>query len=326
MGFRDLPGTPWLMLRGDVEQAAYAQLPAEVDVRFSTIPVKITQDADGVDVELRTEHARTSVTERFDLVVGTDGVRSTVRSLVFGPHERYLHRLGHMLVAYEFPGVPDGLAPGEGATMIELGRSVWIFAFKDRDPTILLSYRSDDVDAEFTRPRAERVREVYGPEPLGATLGSVLAALESAEDVLFDSAEQVRMERWSHGRVVLVGDSAWCASAYAGTGVSAGLAGADLLATFLEACPGDVGVALRRWEEALRPYIERYLQTGLDQRGFFTPGNQHEARRRRVITRLVATPLLGTALLRLSARSPSAKLKDADIAAVIAADRHRTGR
>ncbi len=150
--------------------------------------------------------------------------------------------------------------------MIELGRSVWVFAFEDRDATTLLSYRSDDIDAEFTRPCAKRVREVFGPEPFGAALGSVLAALESADDVLFDSAEQVRMDRW---------------------------------------------------EEALRPYIERYLRTGLGQRGFFTPGNQREARRRKVITRLVTAPVLGPAVLRLSSHTPSAKLKDTDIVATI---------
>ncbi len=69
----------------------------------------------GAHVELRTTATGTSVTERFELlVVGADGLRSAVRSLVFGPDRRYLRRLGHMLVAYEFPGVPKASPAGKG--------------------------------------------------------------------------------------------------------------------------------------------------------------------------------------------------------------------
>lgn len=87
-GFGDLPGKPWLMLRGDAEQAAFEVLPDDVEIRYSTVPTAIEQDAGGVDVTLRSTETGTTVTERFDLVVGADGLRSTVRSLVFGPHDR----------------------------------------------------------------------------------------------------------------------------------------------------------------------------------------------------------------------------------------------
>lgn len=64
---------------------------------------------------------------------------------------------------------------------------MWVWAFADRDPTILLSYRTDDVDAEFTESPVERIRAVYGTEPMGSVLGDVVAAMESADDLLFDS-------------------------------------------------------------------------------------------------------------------------------------------
>ena len=48
------------------------------------------------------------MTERFDLVVGADGLRSTVRRLVFGPHEDYLQRMNYMIAAFEYPGTPSG--------------------------------------------------------------------------------------------------------------------------------------------------------------------------------------------------------------------------
>lgn len=206
---KDLPGQPWLMLRGDAEQAAFATLPDDVEVRYSTVPMAIVQDDDGVDVTLHNAATNETVTERFDLVVGSDGLRSTVRKLAFGPHENYLDRLGYMVAAFEFPGTPAGLEPGISVQLVERDRAMWVFAFADHNPTIMISYRTDDVDAEFTRPAPERIREVFSDRPLGTTLSDVLDALDRADNVLFDSAEQVHLEHWHRGRVVLVGDSAW---------------------------------------------------------------------------------------------------------------------
>ncbi|MEO6090951.1 MAG: hypothetical protein ABIQ18_48400 [Umezawaea sp.] len=44
----------------------------------------------------------------------------------------------------------------------------------------------------------------------GGTLGAVLDALETTDGLLFDSVEQVYLDTRYKGRVVLVGDSAWC--------------------------------------------------------------------------------------------------------------------
>ena len=52
LGFQDLPNGPWMMLRGDVEQAAFEALPNDVSIRFSTTPTAISQDGDGVSVVL----------------------------------------------------------------------------------------------------------------------------------------------------------------------------------------------------------------------------------------------------------------------------------
>jgi hypothetical protein len=57
----------------------------------------------------------------------------------------------------------------------------------------------DDVDAEFTQPPADRVRAAFGPQPFGDTLGEVIEGVQSAEAVLFDSAEQIPMNRGTTG-------------------------------------------------------------------------------------------------------------------------------
>ena len=320
MAYSDIPGDAWLMLRGDVEKAAFAKLPEDVEVRYATVPTAIAQDADGVDVTLLDTATGTSTTERFDLVVGADGLRSTVRSLAFGPHERYLKRLGYMIAAFEYPGTPAGLAPGGGATLLEPDRSMWVFAFADHDPTILLSYRTDDVDAEFTRPPAERVRAAFGPQPPGSTLGAVLDALETTDALLFDSAEQVHLDTWHKGRVVLVGDSAWCVTLYAGMGVSAGLVGADLLGSMLERHPDDLEAALTEWERGLRPYISHYQDAAPDERKIFVMDNRRQILMRRALPALLKNKLGKRLADRIIQADQIIKYKSPDIVGKVLAE------
>ncbi|MFJ5987106.1 FAD-dependent monooxygenase [Lentzea sp. NPDC092896] len=314
LGFGSIPGSPRLMLRGDVEQAAFATLPADVEIRYGTQPVRIEQDGSGVDVTLTHDGATT--TERFDLVVGADGLRSSVRRLVFGPHDDHLHRLGYMISAFTLSQPLDGLDPQHGFTFFEPNRAMWLFPFEDQPHSVLFSYRTDDVDGEFIGRPVDRIRDAFGPEQAGPVLGPAMDALERADTFLFDAVEQARLNVWSRGRVVLLGDSAWCVSLYASMGVSAGLAGADLLGSMLQRHRDDVRPALRAWEAQLRPHITRYQEAGLDQRSFFTPDSERQIALRPVIARGIQLPVIGDAVHFLRRNSKATKERDVDIAHV----------
>ncbi|MFI6793154.1 FAD-dependent monooxygenase [Nonomuraea sp. NPDC050383] len=209
----------------------------DVEIRYSTVPTSITQDDAAAEVTLHDTAADTTVTERFDLVIGTDGMRSTVRRLVFGPDEEYLHPLNYMVAAALLDGPVDGFKLHEGLVLAEPGRSVWALPSADHAPSLLFSYRTADIDAEFRRPPIESIRAAYGPEPTGPLLEGLLTRYEQAPDALFDSVHQVKMPRWHRGRVVLIGDSAWCVTLYAGMGASKGMAGGELLGTMLPTPP-----------------------------------------------------------------------------------------
>ncbi|GAA4885355.1 hypothetical protein [Kitasatospora terrestris] len=68
------------------------------------------------------------------------------------------------------------------------------------------------------------------------------------------------MPNWRDGRVVLLGDSTWCASPLSGLGTALALRGAAELAAALDAAgvladPGRLPTALEAFEQAMRPRI-----------------------------------------------------------------------
>lgn len=312
LSFADLPGEPRMLLRGDIENALFDALPEPVEIRFSTAPTRIEQGDRGVDVT--TTHTKTgaTVTERFDLVVGADGMRSTVRKLVFGPHEDFLYPLKYMIGATILSKPIRGYTPHDGLVMAEAGRSAWVFPFANHNPGVLFSYRVDDVDAQLRRPPIESLRKAYGPEPAGPLLSQLLDEFEAADESLFDSVNQVRMNRWHKGRVVLVGDSAWCLTLYSGMGASTGLAGGELLGNVLQKYPDDVGRALVAWEEKLRPFIASLQLDGLKMRQIFTPSGEAQRLLRAAFLRLASTPVTRPIFRRLTGND---HLKTLDIVA-----------
>jgi 2-polyprenyl-6-methoxyphenol hydroxylase-like FAD-dependent oxidoreductase len=241
---------------------------------------------------------------------------TTVRRLAFEPEQSPIRRLNCMIAVYSLPEPIPGYRPQDGLVMAEAGRSVWVFPFADRLPTVMFSYRTDDVDAEFTRPAIDSLRAAYGPEPTGSTRGWLLDQFEKAPDHLFDSAEQVHLDHWHRGRVVLVGDAAWCLTVYSGMGASIGLAGSDLLGTLLERHPHDVARALQDWEDHLRPFITHRLGNAVSMRVFLTPGNRAELLLRSVMIRLARLPIAGRLLAKT--RTNNARMKSLDIAATAA--------
>jgi 2-polyprenyl-6-methoxyphenol hydroxylase-like FAD-dependent oxidoreductase len=91
---------------------------------------------------------------------------------------------------------------------------------------------------------------------VGWRTAELLREVEASESFYFDKLAQIRMPSWSKGRVVLVGDAAYCASPAAGMGGSLALDGAAALADAMRLHGDDHVRAFHAYEEALRPFID----------------------------------------------------------------------
>jgi 2-polyprenyl-6-methoxyphenol hydroxylase-like FAD-dependent oxidoreductase len=83
----------------------------------------------------------------------------------------------------------------------------------------------------------------------------VVADLQHSTDLVAEELGQTRMDSWSSGRVVLLGDAAWCPSPLSGLGTSTALVGAYVLAGELARAAGDHRRAFAASEDVMRPYI-----------------------------------------------------------------------
>lgn len=289
LGWLDLPGRPTAMVRGDVEAALWQQLLPHgddgVEVRFSTAPVEITEGDTAAEVLLEDDATGRRYRESFDLVVGADGLRSTVRRLAFGPHERFMTSWNAMICAFPLPEQAPSFGAQDSLISARSGRAVWVFGLADRAPTALLTYCTKDIDAQFTGDRTERLRAVFGDMDHPA-VRHVLDALPTTADCLFDSVHQVKMDRWSTGRVVLAGDAAWCLNLFSGMGTTAALRGGAELGRVLTEHPDDLAAALAAWEVRLRPFITTHQRMARLKHQWFVPTNRALAGVRTLVLRL----------------------------------------
>jgi 2-polyprenyl-6-methoxyphenol hydroxylase-like FAD-dependent oxidoreductase/uncharacterized membrane protein len=290
--FADGPRQGRKLLRGDIEQALFEELPSNVEIRFATTLTAIAQDADSATVTLKHLPTNVETTERFDLVLGADGVRSTVRKLVFGPHEDYLESLNYMIATVTLKKPLEGYRRDESLILAEAGRSAWVFAYTNHNPTVLFSYKTNDVREELSRQPIESLRRAFGEQPTGSLLGQILDQYETAEDASFASVDQVKMDRWHNGRVALVGDAAWCLTLYSGMGASTALSGSQLLGDMLEIYPDDLEQAFNHWEARLHPFVEAVQQEALIDRVIFTPESEVQRVVRATVFSMLSSPVL----------------------------------
>ncbi|MFI6387098.1 FAD-dependent monooxygenase [Nonomuraea sp. NPDC050547] len=252
------------ILRGDLEAVLYEKVEGHTEIRFGTTLTHVDQDDRAVRITLSD-----GAVEEADLLIGADGLHSATRALLFGPEEDFLLDLEHKVAVFMLDQRPESIAPGATGTLSSNGRTAAVISVGDGRNVAFFGYRADH--ARPGEDVATQLERVYGD--LGWVIPEALAGLERADSVYFDTISQVVAPSWSKGRVVLLGDAAWCVTLFAGYGSALAVGGADRLGTELEAHPGDVPTALAAWEAAIRPEAERKQKLGRRVKGVYAPAN-----------------------------------------------------
>ncbi|XVV07773.1 FAD-dependent monooxygenase [Actinosynnema sp. CA-248983] len=265
-----LDGRMISIMRPDVELALREALPPSVDLRYDAAVVAVDNRADGVSVRLSD-----GTTLDADLLVGADGIHSTVRRLVFG--DGFVRHLGFLTAAFTFtdPEV-HALVEGRFCLTDTVGRQVGCYGLRDGRVAAFTVHRTES--PELPADPQAAVRAAY--DGMGWIVPRVLS--QCPPQLYYDQVAQVVMPRWHQDRVVLVGDACGAVSLLAGQGASLGMGGAFVLADHLD----DPAAYERLW----RPVVEEKQEVARNGARWFLPATTARLRARRVAMRLARLP------------------------------------
>lgn len=237
------------LMRGDLLHLLYDTVSTSVRFMWNTSVQSLQETNEGVYVQLTNGHR-----QQFSIVVGADGMHSNVRRLLMGDRPNYTRHLGYYVSLFTIPNylhLEDQeriyRTPGKLADMYttrDAGEAKAIFYFSS--PELQYDFRD-------TATQKRIVAEQFKGQ--GWEVPQLLQAMETAPDFYFDSISQVALERWSKGRVVLLGDAAYCASPLSGQGTSLALVGAYVLAGELRSATGNTAQAFAAYEQAMRGFV-----------------------------------------------------------------------
>ena len=250
--FRELTCGRYVTIgRSDLSRLLFDTIKKDTEIVFDDEVVGLQEQPDAVKVTFKRGSQR-----RFDLVVGADGLHSTVRRLVFGSQERFEKRLGYIVAAFE----ARGYRPRNEDVYVTYclpGRMLGRVALRD-NRTLFLFVFAADIDARLemldATTQKAMLRDAFGAG--GWETSQILAELERTQDIYFDRVSQIKMPTWSQGRVALIGDAAFCVSLMAGQGAALAMTAAYVLAGELSKEGQGYEKTFYNYERILRTFIE----------------------------------------------------------------------
>lgn len=236
------------ILRGDLVQILYDETKSNVEYRFNEHVTKLTQTEAHVNVTFSS-----GKTETFDLVIAAEGIGSNTRKLAFSnqPEFKYLG----LYTAYVT--IAKASTDSTWARWCNAENGIVFLMRPDNYGSTRASITFTAKDDEYKGLSFEEQKKALIKRIKGSGWESerLIEEIGKTKDLYFDKISQVKLPKWSEGRVAIVGDAAYCATPIAGKGTDLAMSGAYILAGELSIAE-TYQEAFEAYEIKMRPYVE----------------------------------------------------------------------
>jgi len=282
------------VLRGDLARIILDAVP-DVELVYGDTVAEVRHHDDRVEVV-------TTAGRHLDaeFLVVAEGARSRTRDRLFPAESIHRRDLDITMAVGTIPRTDTDDQTWRWYNAIG-GRSVHLRPDNHGTTRAILAYAPGEDLLGVDRAEAlARVRSRYAD--VGWQAPRILDAFEHADDLYFDQLTQIRVDQWHRGRIVLVGDAAWCVTLMGGGGASLALTGGYALAAAMTDQANDhPESALAAYEQWMRPLADRVGRTPKALVHFAYPRTRAGLFARGIADRLVTATILRTLVQRLHA-------------------------
>lgn len=251
------------IMRGDVTQilADRAKESDQVTYRYGCTVTEIHQSSDHVTAVL----SDTDKAEAFAAIIGADGIMSQTRKLAFPQdvfkdcykgQDQYTAFFSLPHQAEDIPNARVQHAPGGRAVLLRPTN----IASPSRSSCYIISTGPSPALQQSLTQSTDSQKHLFAktfasfPSNTGAR---AIQGMWDSKDFYLAQTAQIKLPTWSHGRVVLTGDAAYCPSPPTGMGTVLAILGSYIIAGELARNRDDPAAAFTQYEERLRAYVEK---------------------------------------------------------------------
>ncbi|CAN6674821.1 hypothetical protein TRVA0_067S00188 [Trichomonascus vanleenenianus] len=248
------PTSEYEIMRGNLVRVLYDSTKDRVNYIFGKTVERFEQDESKV-----TAYFSDGTRDTYDLLVGADGQGSRIRKAIRPEYAPSPYRRLGVYSAYWI--IPRIASDDNFWRVLHVpGRRV---VFR-RSPSATESYASclwiDDSEElrSLSRATIEQQKEYVASKikDVGWEASRFRKELATTEDFYFHELVQVKIDSFSKGRVVLLGDAGYCPATLTGMGTTGCFVGAYVLAGEINRNPDDFSQALANYEKVMRPFVD----------------------------------------------------------------------
>ena len=248
------------ILRGELSRILFDVTKDDVSYVFG----EMVESLEETEHEVRVNFANGTPTAAFDLVVAADGLGSKIRGMAFGRDSSDIRSL-HSYVAYFSVSKSSEDSAWAKVHWFTKGRVVMIRPDNVGRTRVFLgvtAYNSSDerlarlakASAEGVLAQKALLQELFPDADW--EVPRLLKGMHESDDFYLQHVAQVHLDRWSKGRVTMLGDAGYCPSPFTGMGTSLAFIGAYVLAGEISRQPDNIPAALEAYERVLQAHVK----------------------------------------------------------------------